>query len=42
MKVDLHVLHALVLHEIGGVVDHADVIAIDEGGARERAMKLLE
>ena len=42
VKVDLHVLRALVLHGIGREVDHADVVVVDEGGARERAIKLLE
>ena len=42
VEVDLHVLHALVLHEIGGEVDHADVVLIDECGAREATVELLE
>jgi hypothetical protein len=33
VQVDLHVLRALMLHEIGGDVDRADVVAVDEGGA---------
>jgi hypothetical protein len=35
VKVDLRVLCALMLHTIGGEVDHADVFAVDEGGALE-------
>ena len=42
VKVDLHVLHALVLHGIGGEVDHADIVAVDEGGTREGALELLK
>jgi hypothetical protein len=30
--VDLHMLRALMLHGIGGEVDRADVVAVDEGG----------
>ena len=30
------------LHGIGGEVDHADVVTIDEGGALEGAMELLQ
>jgi hypothetical protein len=30
------------LHEIGGEVDRADVVAVDEGGALQRAVELLE
>jgi hypothetical protein len=42
VKVDLHVLRALVLHRISGEVYYADGVALDEVGTRERAMKLLE
>jgi hypothetical protein len=33
VKVELHVLHAMLLHGIGGEVDRVDVVAVDEGGA---------
>jgi hypothetical protein len=39
--IDLHVLRALVLHEIGEI-DHADVVRVDVGGTREGAVELLE
>jgi hypothetical protein len=42
MKVNLHVLHAMMLHEIGGEVDRADVVAVAEGGARERVVELMK
>jgi nucleoside-triphosphatase THEP1 len=42
VKIDLHVLCALMLHKIGGHVDHADVITVDEGGALEGAVELLK
>jgi hypothetical protein len=41
-KVDLHVLRTLMLHEIGGEVDRVDVVVVDECGALEGAMELLE
>jgi hypothetical protein len=40
VEVDLHVLRVLMLHEIGEAA-HVDVVAIDDGGAGKRAMKLL-
>jgi hypothetical protein len=40
--VDLHVLRALMLHEIGGEVDCADVIVVDEGGTLKGDMELVE
>jgi nucleoside-triphosphatase THEP1 len=42
VRVDLYVLHALMLHGIGREVDRADVVAVDEGGTLEGAMELLE
>jgi hypothetical protein len=33
VKIDVHVLCALMLHKIGGEVDRADVVVVDEGGA---------
>ena len=42
MQIDLHVLRALMLHGIGGEVDHADVVAVDEGGALKGAMEFVE
>jgi hypothetical protein len=35
-------LRALMLHGIGGEVDGADVVAVDEGGTLEWAMELVE
>jgi hypothetical protein len=42
VKVDLHVLRVLVLHEIDGGVDRADVVAVDECGTREGAVEPLK
>jgi hypothetical protein len=33
--VDLPVLHALVLHGIGGEVDRVDIVTVDGGGTSE-------
>jgi hypothetical protein len=42
VRVDLHVLRALMLHGVGGEVDYADVVAVDEGGALEGTVELVE
>jgi nucleoside-triphosphatase THEP1 len=42
VEVDLHVLRALMLHEINGEIDRADVVAIDKGGTHEGAMELMK
>jgi hypothetical protein len=42
VKIDLYVIRVLMLHEIGGEVDRADVVAVDEGGALEGGVELLE
>jgi hypothetical protein len=34
VEVDLDMLHALVLDEVGGEVDGADVVAVDKGVLR--------
>jgi hypothetical protein len=33
VKINVHVLCALMLHKIGAEVDHADVVVVDKGGA---------
>jgi hypothetical protein len=42
MKINLHMLHALMLNEIGGEVHSADVVAVDESGARWRSIELMQ
>jgi hypothetical protein len=42
VEVDFHVLGALVLNWVGGEVDDADVVAVDEDGRLQRVMQLLE
>jgi hypothetical protein len=42
VQVNLHVLCALMLHGIGGEVDRADVVAVDEGGALKGIVELME
>ena len=38
VKVDLHVLSALMLNRVGGEVDGVDVVAVDEAGSFQRMM----
>jgi len=42
MKVDLHMFGALMLYRVGGEVDGADIVAVDEVGGVERVMQFLE
>jgi hypothetical protein len=41
VKVDFHMLRALMMHEIGEEIDNADVVAIDDGGAHEGIVELM-
>lgn len=34
VEVDLHILRVMLLHGIGEEIDHANVVAVDEGGTR--------
>ena len=38
VKVDFHVLGTLMLNGVGGEVDGADVVAVDEAGSFQRMM----
>jgi hypothetical protein len=40
VQIDLHMLGPLVLHGVGGEVDRADVVAVDERAPGEGAVKL--
>jgi hypothetical protein len=42
VEVDLDMRRALVLNWVGGEVDGADVVAVDEGVLRQRGMELLK
>jgi hypothetical protein len=42
MKINLHMLDALMLNEIGGEVHNADVVAVDKGAPRRRGLELME
>jgi nucleoside-triphosphatase THEP1 len=42
VDVNLNVLRALMLHGIGGEVDCADVVVVDEGGMSEGVMELMK
>jgi hypothetical protein len=42
VEVDLDMFRALVLNDVGGEVDTADVVAVDEGALRQLSMDLLK
>jgi hypothetical protein len=42
VEVDLDMLHALVLNGVGGEVDDADVITVDDGALRQWSVELLK
>ena len=42
VKVDFHVLGALMLNGVGGEVDGADIAVVDEGGSLQGVVQLLE
>jgi hypothetical protein len=41
VEVDLDMLHVLVLNGVGGEVDGADIVTVDEGAVCQRSMELL-
>jgi hypothetical protein len=40
VQVNLHMLRSLVLNQVGGEVDHTEVVAVDECALGEGAVKL--
>ena len=42
VEVDLHVFSTLMLNRVGGEVDGADVVAVDEAGRVEGLIQLLQ
>jgi hypothetical protein len=40
VKINLNMLGALVLNEVGGEVDGVDVVTVDQSGPRQGAMQL--
>jgi hypothetical protein len=42
MKINLHMLGALMLNGIGGEVHGADIVIVDEGAPRRRGLELVE
>jgi hypothetical protein len=42
VEVDFHVLCALMLNGVGGDVDGADIVAVDEAGGVQGMVKFLE
>jgi hypothetical protein len=42
IKINLHMLGALMLNGVGGEVHGADVVAVDKGAPRRRGLELVE
>jgi hypothetical protein len=42
VEVDLDMLHTLVLNGVGGEVDGANVVVVDEGALHQWSMELLK
>jgi hypothetical protein len=42
MKINLHMLGALMLNGVGGEVHDADVVVVDKGAMRRRGLELVE
>jgi hypothetical protein len=42
VEVDLDMLHALVLNGVGGEVDDADIVTVDECALRQRSVEILK
>jgi hypothetical protein len=42
MKINLHMLGALVLNGVGGEVHGADIVAVDKCASRRRSLELVE
>jgi hypothetical protein len=42
VEVDLDMLHALVLNGVGGEVDDADVVIVDDGALHQQSVEALK
>jgi hypothetical protein len=42
VEVDLNILHSLVLNGVGGKVDGANVVIVDEGALHQRSVEILK
>jgi hypothetical protein len=42
MKINLHMLGALMLNEVGGEIHGADIVAVDKCAPRRRGLELVE
>jgi hypothetical protein len=42
MKINLHMLDALMLNGVGGEVHSADVVTVDNGAPRRQGLELME
>jgi hypothetical protein len=42
MKINLHMLHALMLNGVGGEVHGADIVAVDESAVQWQSLELMQ
>jgi hypothetical protein len=42
MKINLHMLGALILNRVGGEIHSADVVTVDKGALRQQGLELVE
>jgi hypothetical protein len=42
MKINLHMLHALMLNGVGGEVHGADVVTVDESAVRWQSLEIMQ
>jgi hypothetical protein len=42
LEVDLDMLHTLMLNEVGGEIDGADVVTVDEDALHQQSVDLLK
>jgi hypothetical protein len=42
MKINLHMLDALILNEVGGYVHDTDIVTVDKCAPRQRGLELME
>jgi hypothetical protein len=42
IEINLHMLCALMLNEVGGEIDDANVVAVDKRAPRQRTLELME
>jgi hypothetical protein len=42
MKINLHILHVLMVNEVGGEIHDANVVVVDESAIRWRSLELMQ